>query len=108
MGSTVIDSWKVFKNNHRDGGKPPSVAEFADIMVHEMLVYATNLQEDEGTCPFVRLEVLHPTVVTQESPGSQVSMMTEINTKCHTRLIYQETNNFSAFGAAAYISSNIK
>ena len=57
VGSTVIDSWKVFKNNHRDGGKPPSVVEFADIMAHEMLVYATNLQEDEDADSFVRLQV---------------------------------------------------
>ena len=87
MGTTVIDAWKVFKNNHRDGGKPPSVVEFADVMAHEMLVYATSLQEEEDAGRSVRLQVSHPTVVTNESQGSQVSMMTETNTTCHTRVI---------------------
>lgn len=78
VGLTVIDAWKVFKNNHRDGGKPPSVAEFADVMAHKMLLYATSLQEEIDAGPFVRLQILHPTEVTQESQGSQVSRVTKI------------------------------
>ena len=84
------------------------VAEFADVMIHEMLVYTTNLQEDEDVDSFVRLQVPHLTVVTNESQGSQVSMMTEANTTCHTRLILPRKNSFGAFGAAAYISLNVK
>ena len=92
VGTSVIDAWKVFKNNHREGGKPPSVAEFADIMAHEMLEYAATLSQ-EAAPPFVRLQVTQPITVPQVD-GSQVSMLTEVgaesaryNATCHTRLI---------------------
>ena len=51
LGMNITDSWKVFKRHHREGGSIPSLTEFEDITVYDMIkeVERLNAAEENET-----------------------------------------------------------
>ena len=85
VGCTVIDAWKMFKNNHKIAGVSPNVVQHTDILAYEMLEYANQLEErnSQDTSPPTTVEA------TSVSDVSSVSASKDSKTfsSSHTRVL---------------------